>query len=123
MLCDIAQALKSFIAELLEREEALKRNIREETVSDMWAASLIGLRKFGVKVDLSIESETGGDLEVWFLSNDLARGIGFVIQSKRIHCRRDAPRPSGCLTSTRAKHAVRGLGHAAGRRRPKRGRA
>jgi hypothetical protein len=119
MLCDFAQAFPAFVADILEREVELKRSFREETLTDMWVSSLVPLKKYGVHVDLAIESETGGDLEIWFLSKRLDRALAFIIQAKRIHCRRGSPRPAGCITQSWKTHSFPHLDYHGGKGRPK----
>lgn len=119
MLCDFAEAFPAFVADILEREAELKRSFREETLTDMWVSSLVPLKKYGVHVDLAIESETGGDLEIWFLSKRLDRALAFIIQAKRIHCRRGSPRPAGCITQSWKTHSFPHLDYHGGKGRPK----
>jgi hypothetical protein len=123
MLCDFAQAFPAFVAGMLEREDHLKRSFREETLTDMWVASLVPLKKYGVHVDLAVESETGGDLEIWFLSKQLDKALAFVIQAKRIHCRRSSPRPGPCITKSWKTHSFAHLDHPGGKGRSKGGQA
>ena len=123
MLCDFAHAFPNFVAGMLEREAQLKRSFREETLTDMWVASLVALKKYGVHVDLAIESETGGDLEIWFISKRLDKALAFVIQAKRIHCRRSSPRPGACVTKSWETHSFAHLDHPGGKGRRKGGQA
>lgn len=50
MLCELAHRFPLHIAALLERDRGLTRNFREETVTDLLMASLVGLEAFGVRV-------------------------------------------------------------------------
>ena len=63
MLCELAHSFPSRIAELLERDRHLKRNFREETVTDLLMASLVGMEPLGISVDFPDEPVTGGDME------------------------------------------------------------
>ena len=119
MLCDFAQAFPKFAGDLLDREAELKRSFREETLTDMWVSSLVPLKKYGVHVDLAIESETGGDLEIWFLSKTQDRGLAFIIQAKRVHCQRASPRPAPCKTKSWKTHSFPHLDYHGGTGRPK----
>jgi hypothetical protein len=44
MLCELAHNFPLRIAELLERDRGLTHNFREETVTDLLMAGLVGLR-------------------------------------------------------------------------------
>lgn len=96
MLCNFAEVFPELVGHLLDREVGLKRNIREETITDMWVASLVPLKGYGVFIDLAIECETGADIELWFLSDKLDRGVGFVVQAKRSKCHRDRNKSFDC---------------------------
>jgi hypothetical protein len=63
MLCELAHRFPHYIATLLERDRSLTRNFREETVTDLLMASLVGLEAFGVHVQFPIEPITGGDMD------------------------------------------------------------
>lgn len=86
MLCELAHAFPSLVAELLERDRTLKRNFREETVTDLLMASLVGLRRFGIRVDFPDEPTTGGDME-WIYAAPLEQAGGrylrVILQAKR----------------------------------------
>ena len=114
MLCGFAHAFPWFVADLLEREAGLSRRFREESFTDMWVAALVPLREHGVFSDMAIEKETGADLELWFLSKQLDRGLGFVIQAKRIECDRCSQPPFKCVKSDWRKHRFPELDHEGG---------
>ncbi len=86
MLCELAQNFPRRIAELLERDRGLTRNFREETVTDLLMASLVGLQSFGVRVDFPDEPTTGGDLD-WIYAAPLeingGRYLRLILQAKR----------------------------------------
>lgn len=115
MLCDFAKAFPRFVGKFLDRERGLSRRLREETVTDMWVASLVAMRGLGLHVDLANETQTGADLEIWFLSSTRDRGVGFVIQAKRSHCGKVLMRPACDLDWE--KHRFEELDHAAGKKR------
>lgn len=117
MLCNFADAFPISVGKFLDLEWGLRRRLREETVTDMWVASLVAMRGLGVHVDLANEMETGADLEIWFLSSSRDRGIGFVIQAKRSHCGKVLMRPACDLDFGR--HRFEELDHAAGKKRAK----
>jgi hypothetical protein len=47
MLCDLAHTFPTWVAKLLERDRHLRRNFREETITDLLMASLVGLEALG----------------------------------------------------------------------------
>lgn len=86
MLCDLAHNFPPKIAQFLERDRGLKRNFREESVTDMLMFSLVGLRPFGVSVDFPDEPTTGGDMEwVFAAPRDINGGryLRIILQAKR----------------------------------------
>ncbi|MEH2592987.1 DUF6615 family protein [Bradyrhizobium sp. AZCC 1721] len=86
MLCELAHSFSPRIAELLERDRGLTRNFREETVTDLFMASLVGLEAFGVRVDFPDEPTTGGDMD-WIYAAPLelngGRYLRLILQAKR----------------------------------------
>ena len=119
MLCDFAHSFPELVGDLLDREAGLQRRFREESLTDMWVASLVPLRPYGVAPDLAIEAETGADLELWFLSRRLDRGLGFVIQAKRAECERMHRFPFSCALHSWGKHRFPELDHRGGEGRIK----
>lgn len=115
MLCEFASTFPEFVGDLLEREAGLGRRFREETLTDMWVGSLVPLRRYGVHVDLANEKETGADIELWFLSRRLDRGLGFVIQAKRAVCPREPTHPFCCSHRDWTKHRFEEIDHPGGR--------
>jgi hypothetical protein len=86
MLCDLAHSFPPYAAKLLERDRGLRRNFREESVTDVLMASLIGLKKFGIRVDFPDEPTTGGDMDWIFAApKDLNGGryLRLLLQAKR----------------------------------------
>jgi uncharacterized protein DUF6615 len=86
MLCELAQSFPLLIAKLLERDRSLKRNFREETVTDLLMASLVGLSSFGINVHFPDEPTTGGDMEWYFVAPDEPKGgrcLRMMLQAKR----------------------------------------
>lgn len=86
MLCELAHSFPPRVAELLERDRNLTRNFREETVTDLLMASMVGLESFGIRVDFPDEPTTGGDME-WIYAAPLevngGRYLRLVLQAKR----------------------------------------
>ena len=86
MLCELAHNFPVRIAELLERDRSLTRNFREETVTDLLMASLVGLEGFGVRVQFPDEPTTGGDMD-WIYVAPLeingGRYLRLILQAKR----------------------------------------
>jgi hypothetical protein len=86
MLCELAHSFPPRVAELLERDRNLTRNFREESVTDLLMASLIGLEAFGIRVDFPDEPTTGGDME-WIYAAPLeangGRYLRLMLQAKR----------------------------------------
>ncbi|NTF59403.1 hypothetical protein G6L12_31295 [Agrobacterium rhizogenes] len=86
MLCDLAHSFPPQVAELLERDRGLKRNFREESVTDLLMFSLVGLEPFGIRVDFPDEPTTGGDMDwVFAAPQDINGGryLRIILQAKR----------------------------------------
>jgi hypothetical protein len=88
MLCELAQNFPIRVAQLLERDRHLKRNFREETVTDLLMSSLVGLEPLGIRVDFPDEPTTGGDMG-WIFAAPLeingGRYLRLLLQAKRAH--------------------------------------
>lgn len=86
MLCELAHSFPPRIAGLLERDRGLKRNFREETVTDLLMASLVGMEAFGIRVDFPDEPTTGGDMEwIYAAPREINGGryLRLILQAKR----------------------------------------
>jgi hypothetical protein len=86
MLCELAHNFPPRIAQLLERDRGLTRNFREETVTDLLMASLVGLEAFGVRVQFPYEPTTGGDMDwIYAAPHDINGGsyLRLILQAKR----------------------------------------
>lgn len=86
MLCELAHNFPPRIAQLLQRDRGLTRNFREETVTDLLMASLVGLEAFGVRVQFPYEPTTGGDMDwVYAAPHDINGGnyLRLILQAKR----------------------------------------
>jgi hypothetical protein len=86
MLCEFAHAFPLWTARLLERDRGLTRNFREETITDVLMASLVGFEALGIRVDLPDEPTTGGDME-WIYAAPLeangGRYLRLILQANR----------------------------------------
>jgi Family of unknown function (DUF6615) len=86
MLCDLAHSFPPWVARLLERDRSLRRNFREETITDLLMAGLVGLEPLGIRVDFPDETKTGGDME-WVFAAPLelkgGRYLRLILQAKR----------------------------------------
>jgi hypothetical protein len=88
MLCALAHSFPPFVAEVLERGLQLKRQFREETITDLLMASMVGLKQFGVSVEFPVESKTGGDMEWIFAAPKEHKGgryLRLLLQAKRAY--------------------------------------
>jgi hypothetical protein len=86
MLCDLAHTFPPWVAKLLERDRSLRRNFREETITDLLMASLVGLKGYGITVDFPDETKTGGDMEWVFAAPHEINGgryLRLILQAKR----------------------------------------
>jgi hypothetical protein len=86
MLCDLAHTFQPWVAKLLERDRSLRRNFREETITDLLMASLVGLKGYGITVDFPDETKTGGDMEWVFAAPHEINGgryLRLILQAKR----------------------------------------
>lgn len=86
MLCEFAKGFPDHIADFLERDRGLKRNFREESVTDMLMAGLVGLEPFGVKVVFPYEPATGADMDWVFVAPQEVQGGAYLrlrLQAKR----------------------------------------
>lgn len=86
MLCNLANAFPPWVAKLLERDRSLRRNFREESITDLLMASLVGLEPLGIRVDFPDETKTGGDMD-WVFAAPLevkgGRYLRLILQAKR----------------------------------------
>lgn len=82
--CDLAERLPLMIAEFLDIEQKLKRRFREDSVTDILAASLLSLPGNGVVVLTPPESKTGGDFDLLVVDPLSGDAVQFRIQAKRL---------------------------------------
>lgn len=86
MLCELARSFPPQVARFMERDRGLKRNFREESITDILMSSLIGLQPFGIRVDFPHEPTTGADMD-WIFVAPLEIGGGrylrLILQAKR----------------------------------------
>jgi hypothetical protein len=90
MLCEFAKGFPRHVANFLERDRGLTRNFREESVTDLLMAGLVGLEPFGVKVVFPFEPTTGADMDWVFVAPLEVNGGSYLrlrLQAKRAqHC-------------------------------------
>lgn len=82
--CDLANRLPVMIAEFLDIEQRLKRRFREDSVTDIFIASLLSLPGDNVVVLTPPESKTGGDFDLVVVEPHSGEAIQFRIQAKRL---------------------------------------
>lgn len=86
MLCEFANRFPRDLARLLERDQHLTRNFREETATDLLMMGLVPLQPCGVRVDFPDETITGADMD-WIYAAPFEVGGGsylrLMIQAKR----------------------------------------
>jgi hypothetical protein len=82
--CDLAERLPVMIAEFLDIEQNLKRRFRENSVTDILAASLMSLPGNGVVVLTPPETKTGGDFDLVVVDPLSADAVQSRIQAKRL---------------------------------------
>lgn len=85
-LCDLAERFPLLAAQILERDKGKKRNFREESITDLLMASLVGLESYGIRVDFPLERTTGADMDWIFVDPKSSSGYRYLrlyIQSKR----------------------------------------
>ena len=82
--CDLAKKIPDDIAELLQAEEELGKRFREETITDLFVASLRLLPIENLIVAIPNELRTGSDLDIAVISGDRSDAVQFRIQAKRL---------------------------------------
>jgi hypothetical protein len=95
-LCDIARRFPLYVAEILECENKLRRgHFREETLTDLLAASIVPFAGPTLTVGYPVESLTGGDVDLVYWSSSTGRRIDVRLQAKRLSSKqsrgRDTP--------------------------------
>lgn len=87
LLCEFATRFPDLAANILHRDRHKRRNFREETITDLLMAGLIGYEPFGIYVDFPAdESKTGEDMDWEFVDPDEPNGRCYLrlhIQAKR----------------------------------------
>lgn len=86
-LCRFADRFPHLAAQILQRDRFKTRNFREETITDVLMAGLVGLEPYGIRVDFPrSEKATGNDMEWHFVAPQNVRGQRYLrlnIQAKR----------------------------------------
>lgn len=96
LLCDFSRRFPELAAEVLERDRHKRRNFREESVTDLLMAALIGFEPFGIRVDFPDEKTTGADMDWEFVSLHPINGNTYFrlyIQAKRAICTKSLKLP------------------------------
>jgi hypothetical protein len=85
-LCDLATKLPGLVAALLDRETKLKKGrFREETLTDVFTASLAAFAGRSLIIEYPHEASTGGDLDLDFWHLRTSRRFRVRIQAKRLN--------------------------------------
>ena len=120
MLCALAHSFPPRIAGLLERDRGLTRNFREETVTDLLMASLVGLEPFGVQSSTTRTSRRPGETWSGFSRRPSRSTAAVICGSSFKRSARDtqsskaaAIRSMSISTTERATQAQTLVGHAA----------
>lgn len=82
--CDLANRLPVMVAEFLDVEQSLKRRFREDSITDIFVASMLSLPGNRVVVLTPPESRTGGDFDIVVLDPLSVDAVQFRIQAKRL---------------------------------------
>jgi hypothetical protein len=87
LLCEFSRRFPDFAANMLDREMGKKKRFREETITDLLMAGLIGFEPLGIRVDFpEDESKTGNDMDWEFVDQHAIDGRCYLklhIQAKR----------------------------------------
>jgi hypothetical protein len=87
LLCEFAKRFPILAAQILHRDCNKSRNFREETITDVLMAGLVGFEPFGIYVDFPAdESKTGEDMDWEFVDPNASDGRCYLrlhIQAKR----------------------------------------
>lgn len=82
--CDLAIRMPTMIAAFLDIEQSLKRRFREDSISDIFVASLLSLPGNGIVVLTPNEAKTGGDIDLVIVDPATGDAVQFRIQAKRL---------------------------------------
>lgn len=85
MLCHLAYSFPPFVAEFLARGFILKRNYREETITDFLMFQLQEAGDGKVLVEFPDEPFTGADMEWNFVSQRKDKFFRILLQAKRLY--------------------------------------
>ena len=89
-LCDLATKLPGLVAALLDRETKLKKGrFREETLTDVFTATLAAFAGRSLKMEYPPEASTGGDLDLDFWHLPTSRRLRVRIQAKRLNAEKN----------------------------------
>jgi len=89
-LCDLATKLPGLVAALLDRETKLKKGrFREETLTDVFTATLAAFAGPNLIIEYPHEASTGGDLDLDFWHLPTSRRLRVRIQAKRLNAEKN----------------------------------
>lgn len=85
-ICDLAWQVPRVVGTLLDRERKLKRGrFREETLTDVFVASLAGFAGPELIIQYPHEASTGGDIDLEFWHVESGRQLLLRLQAKRLN--------------------------------------
>jgi hypothetical protein len=85
-LCEFANRFPDFAADILERDRHKRRHFREESITDLLMAGLVGFEHLGIRVDFPDEPTTGADMDWEFVAPKSVAGgryLRLFLQAKR----------------------------------------
>lgn len=85
MLCAFAHQFPTFVEKLLDKDRALRRNFREETITDLLMGGLVTAGGKQLIVEFPDEPATGADMEWNFVDRHKGTFFRLLVQAKRIH--------------------------------------
>lgn len=83
--CDLADRMPPLIADFLDIETSLRRRFREESVTDIFVASLVRISGWELSVQVpEDESKTGNDFDIIVFDPKHRTAVQYRIQAKRL---------------------------------------
>lgn len=82
--CDLASSLPALVGSFIDLEQALSRNFREDSLSDLVIASFLQLRGNDVVVRTPPEHRTGSDFDLALVDLTSNTSFQYRIQAKRL---------------------------------------
>lgn len=87
MLCNFSRQFPKAIGRFLDRSAHLRRRFREETVTDLFMGSLVGVGGGNIIVDFPDELTTGADMQWDFVNTSDNTHFRIMVQAKRAYGR------------------------------------